>query len=115
MPETSSTNVLSYSPDQIKHGFHRADNRCELHALDGSRCSEAATSHVSFLVWVNGGVPPMDNFVAACPMHATKHSKGLTFLRSIRVVRHRTKYFPQGERLAPEIIAAAILTTHPQS
>lgn len=115
MSESSSTNVLTYSPDQIKHGLERAGNQCELHALDGSRCAETATGHVPFLTWVNGGEPPMDNFVAACPAHTAKYRKGLSFLRSIRIVRHRAKYFHQGERLAPEIIAAAILTTNPQS
>jgi hypothetical protein len=113
MSTSSKIPAPSYTNTEITHGLARAGNRCELHATDGSRCVEAATSHAPFLVWVNGGEPPMDNFVAACPIHAARYSNGITFLRSIRIVRNRKGYFPRGENVAPAVIAAAITTTLP--
>lgn len=103
----------AFTPEQIEHGLKRAGGRCELHTLSGDRCKEQATNPVLFLMWVNGGEPPMDNFVAACPIHAAQYRKGLSFLRSIRVVRNRRNYFPYGENTAPEVIASAILDTLP--
>lgn len=103
--------ALSYDEGQIRHGLERADNQCELHAKNGTRCTEEAVSYVPFLVWVNGGEPPMDNFVAACDEHALQYKKGLSFLRSIRVVKSRASYFPEGERVGPAVFAAALLST----
>jgi hypothetical protein len=102
--------VVTYTKDQLTHGIERAGGRCELSTNDGERCTLPATSHALFLLWVNAGEPPMDNFVAACGKHAEKHAKSVSLLRSIRIVRNRQEYFPHGESLGPVKIVEVILS-----